>query len=158
MGPAPGCRQPAPLGGIPLDFFGDDAFPLELAAERVFTSERIFNFFNVSADNSVVRSSNQIENNVIFMRKGPHLRRWLALQRAAIEYDMRMITDAYNGESRELRPRVFVENRHDQSLASVSRKILGSVVLSTTETNCVWDGGEPEGAAATLFWACRDSN
>ena len=65
-------------GGIPINFFPDSEFPLELHAERHFTVEPLFRFFNVTADNRRVRYSNQIENNVIVMQKGPHLRRWLA--------------------------------------------------------------------------------
>ena len=83
------------------------------------------------------------------MQKGAHLRRWLASMWTAIEHDVLMVTDAYNGESRGLHPGDFVENRHEQSLASLSRKVLGSILLSNTETACGVVQGTP-------FLACRD--
>lgn len=109
-------------------------FPLQFGHEEHWTNERIFRYFNVSEDDRLIRRSNQLEANVIVMQKGPHLRQWLAAIFAALEHDIWMVTDRYNDEARQLHAGVFVENRHDQSLMSVSRKVVGSIVLSNAET------------------------
>ena len=50
-----------------------------------------------------------------------------------------MITDKYNGETKKTNPS-FKENRHDQSIMSVSRKLLGCDRIDGFETK----GAKPD--------------
>jgi hypothetical protein len=45
-----------------------------------------------------------------------------------LERDPWLFTDKYNEEAKRLHPE-FIDNRHDQSILSVSRKMIGSVVI-----------------------------
>ncbi|KAL7509254.1 hypothetical protein ACHAXN_006271 [Cyclotella atomus] len=108
-------------------------------AESKFTTERIFRAFNVSESSKAgerdyeVRNSGQMEGGTLLMQKGPHLRGWLQIVMDALKMDPWIITDIYNEEARAFNPH-FRENRHDQSLSSVSRKLHGCEVVSGRES------------------------
>ena len=86
--------------------------------------QRVFRAFNVSQDDKdrPIRNTGQIEGGTLLMQKGPHLRSWLKIIQDALLQDPWIITDKYNDEEKALNPR-FRDNRHDQSISSVSRKI-----------------------------------
>lgn len=69
---------------------------------------------------------------VLLMQKGPHLRSWLKIVKDALLRDPWIITDKYNKETMAV-TEAFKDNRHDQSLSSVSRKINGCEMI-TDET------------------------
>ena len=115
-------------------------------SEKFWTVSRIFDYFGVT-DNASVTDTPQLENNVILLQKSSNAFEWLAAVRAALEFDPELTTDFYNDESRRLHPDYFVENRHDQSIASVAHKKLGGILLKY-ETHC--------GRGCGPFWACRD--
>ena len=60
---------------------------------------------------------------MFIMQKGPHLRTWLDMCHAVLQSDPWLITDRYNEDAAEI-DSAFVDNRHDQSIMSVSRKII----------------------------------
>ena len=66
------------------------------------------------------------------MQKGPHLRSWLKIIKDILLQDPWLITDKYNDETKALTPD-FNDNRHDQSLSSLSRKIHGCEMLSADD-------------------------
>lgn len=103
--------------------------------EMKWTTNRLFQAFNVSLDGSGkdVTHSSQYEACTLLLRKGPHFRQWLQLCASVFESDPWLITDRYNEESARLNP-LFKENRHDQSIMSVARKLLGCVVINGSET------------------------
>jgi hypothetical protein len=68
------------------------------------------------------------------MEKGDHLREWLAMVKEILSEDPYIITDNYNTDAQKLNSS-FIDNRHDQSLFSVSRKLIGSVVIDENETD-----------------------
>jgi hypothetical protein len=45
-----------------------------------------------------------------------------------LELDPYVFTDKYNGESKKMNPE-FKDARHDQSVASVVRKLVGSILV-----------------------------
>ncbi len=117
--------------------------------ENKYTVPAIFDFYGVQHNRSITDSP-QIENNVIIVQNGEHTRRWLHLIRTALDSNMWLTTDAYNDDGHSRGPWYFIEARHDQSLASVTRKMVGTIGLRGwgAELDC-WYGGGP-------FWACRD--
>jgi len=107
-------------------------------AEYKWTTQRTFRAFNVSTEDPI-RLSGQIEGGTLLMQKGPHLRSWLKIIQDALLQDPWIITDKYNGEEKALN-RGFKDNRHDQSISSVSRKIHGCENVSGRESK----GNQPD--------------
>ena len=95
--------------------------------EHVFTTGRIFQFYNVTK-NSAVRDSGVYIATILVMQKGPHLRKWLALALRALVDDPCLFTDRDELTSKDADSR-FRTPRHDQSVMSVTRKLVGSVVM-----------------------------
>lgn len=114
-------------------------------AEHKWTTNRVFDAFNVR--NESIRASGQYVGGIIVMRKGPHLRRWLRLVDSVLEADPWLITDRYNREAKAADPD-FIEARHDQSIMSVSRKIVGSVVVP-------YETDRAKRPRLSPFWASR---
>ena len=84
------------------------------------------------------------------MKKNEHLLKIIDLLMKALEYDALMYTDYYN---RGPQHPGFKENRHEQSIFSLLRKIHGSVVIDGDES---WM--QPFGQGESLkypFWATR---
>jgi hypothetical protein len=119
--------------------------------EHVYTTERIFQHFNISETNYAIRNTSQHLGGILVIRKGPHSLRWLSMMENAIEADPLLITDTYNKETSQFNPS-FRDNRHDQSISSVVRKLIGSVLLV--------DETYPPGQTDVPFWAarCRSSS
>jgi hypothetical protein len=121
---------------------------LVYAPEWRYTLPQMFEWFGVQNNRSITHSP-QMENNVIIIQKSDHTRRWLGLVSTALEHDVQLTTDLYNMHARTLVPR-FMENRHDQSLGSVSRKVIGTIRIRG------WGGETTCGSGAGPFWVCRD--
>ncbi|KAK1738937.1 hypothetical protein QTG54_010253 [Skeletonema marinoi] len=102
--------------------------------EYKWTTENVFNAFNVSMEDPI-RRTGQIEGGTLLMQKGPHLRSWLKIIQDALLQDPWIITDKYNHETELLTPD-FRDNRHDQSISSVSRKIHGCEMLNAYVETC----------------------
>ena len=103
------------------------SFSMWFHQERTWTTENIFRYFNVSTTDSI-RTSGQFMATVLVLRKGPHLRAWLDMIKDVLAHDSNLFTDAYNDEARQAYPG-FKDNRHDQSVSSVTRKLIGSIVI-----------------------------
>ena len=114
--------------------------------EHTWTTEHIFKYFNISA-NDRIRTSGQHVGGVLILQKGPHLREWLNLTNKALEEDALMFTDEYNAEDKYTG---FKDNRHDQSVSSVTRKIVGSIVIP--------DDTYPPNQKEFPIWASRRRN
>jgi len=114
--------------------------------EHTWTTEHIFKYFNISA-NDRIRTSGQHVGGVLILQKGPHLREWLNLINKALEEDALMFTDEYNPHTRHTG---FKDNRHDQSVSSVIRKIVGSIVIP--------DDTYPPNQKEFPIWASRSRN
>ena len=110
--------------------------------ERMYTTDAIFEAFNVT-DASITESP-QFMATVMMVQKGPQQRRWLELVDRVMQQDPWIITDLYN---RLTHRRGFRDNRHDQSIFSVSRKIVGSVAVK--------DSTWPPTQCDMPFWASR---
>jgi hypothetical protein len=106
------------------------SFQMKWAIEKHWTTEQIFKYFKISTS-SAAALSGQYLGGAFFMQKGAHCRAVLDTYISAIRYDPGLITDKYNaGQVKE-----FKENRHDQSIFSLARKKLGSLVLNYEEIN-----------------------
>lgn len=122
--------------------------PGNLEREKVWTNTQIFNYLNISLDSDHANSG-QYLGGILVMKKNAHLLKIIDLLIKALEYDPLMYTDHYNWEQHD----GFRENRHEQSLFSLLRKIHGSVVIDGDES---WM--QPFGRGESLkypFWATR---
>ena len=59
-----------------------------------------------------------------------------------IEVDPWLITDKYNEEAKHMNPG-FKDNRHDQSIQSVAKKLLECVTLSAAEHHLKAEADKP---------------
>lgn len=99
--------------------------------EHRFTTDHLFNAFGISND-SPLRTDGQMYGGILIMRKGPHLRLILRSIYEVLRKDPYLITDEYNKEAK-IRDIEFDENRHDQSVHSLARKVHGSVEIRYRE-------------------------
>ena len=86
------------------------------------------------------------------MKKNEHLLKIIKFLIKALEDDPLMFTDHYN-RNNSVQHAEFKENRHEQSLFSLLRKIYGSVVIDGDESWMI-----PFGKGESLkypFWATR---
>lgn len=95
--------------------------------EHQYTTNRIFQAFNVDENDFGIRNSGQIQGGVLIIRNGPHIRKNLSRIYQVLEKDPYLITDIYNEEASQL-DNDFIDNRHDQSLHSITQKKYGSIV------------------------------
>ena len=114
--------------------------------ENKWTTNRIFSYFNVSED-SPIRHSNQYMSTVHILQKGNHSRLYLKIAFEALRADRWMFSDRYNAETMASRGDTFIDNRHDQSILSIIRKLIGSVTFP--------DGTWPLNIPTEPFWASR---
>ena len=123
--------------------------PGSLEMEKKWTIREIFDYFKVDPQ-SEIGTSGQYLGGVFIMQKNEHLEEYMTKFMAAIEYDPLMCTDDYNKKNQIVE---FRENRHEQSISSVLRKKIGSVVIDGDES---WM--QPFGKGESLkypFWATR---
>tara|TARA_B110000259_G_scaffold187847_1_gene243627 strand:+ start:4092 stop:5777 length:1686 start_codon:yes stop_codon:yes gene_type:complete len=119
-----------------------------LEKENKWTNREIFNYLNEST-NGKNANTGQFLGGILVMKKNQHLLKIINLLIKALEDDSLMYTDHYNTNQHP----EFKENRHEQSLFSLLRKIHGSVVLDGDESFMV-----PFGSHESMkypFWAAR---
>jgi len=122
--------------------------PGNLERENVWTNTEIFKYLNVPI-NGEFGDSGQYLGGILVMKKNQHLLKIINLLIKALYDDPLMYTDHY---TQNQHPQ-FKENRHEQSLFSLLRKIHGSIVLDGDESFIV-----PFGAQESMkypFWASR---
>jgi hypothetical protein len=104
-------------------------------SEDMWTSERIFQAYNISADDMDIRHSGQLVGGIKLIRNGANAREMVANVYDLLRKDPFLLTDKYNNETEVLRQQIgitdrpFVENRHDQSITSILSKLYGSVII-----------------------------
>jgi len=126
--------------------------PGNLEREKTWTISQIFKYFDIDLD-SEDANSGQYLGGILVMKKNDHLLKIIDLLIKALEYDPLLYTDYYNWK---LQHAGFRENRHEQSVFSLLRKIHGSVVIDGDES---WM--PPFGQGDSLkypFWATRSKN
>lgn len=101
----------------------------KLEKENNWTCKEIFKYFNIDP-NSDIGESGQYLGGILIMRKNKHLIKILEEVVNVLKNDVNLFTDYYKkGQHKE-----FKENRHEQSITSIIRKIYGSVVIDGDET------------------------
>lgn len=126
--------------------------PGSLEIEKKWTIKEIFDLFNVSIDSDIANSG-QLLGGVLIMKKNKHLMNYMQEYTNIILNNSKLCTDYYN-DKQQLKD--FKENRHEQSITSILRKKMGSVIIDSDESWMV-----PFGKGESLkypFWATRRKN
>ena len=93
--------------------------------EKKWTTKEIFNYFGLKVESEIGKSG-QIIGGILVMEKNDKVIGMYNEYEKVLEHDMFLVTDKYNkGEQTT----IFRENRHDQSVFSIIRKLYGSIVL-----------------------------
>jgi len=116
--------------------------------EKLWTTSQIFKYFNIENGDDVSETG-QYMSTIIMMRKNNHLRKYIEEFEKCIETDKYLITDNYN-EINQLS--CFRDNRHDQSISSIIRKKIGSIVI---EDETWYRTFGTEESLKYPFWATR---
>jgi hypothetical protein len=119
-----------------------------LEKENKWTNREIFNYLNECTDGKHANTG-QFLGGILVMKKNQHLLKIINLLIKALDDNPLMYTDHYKTNQHP----EFKENRHEQSLFSILRKIHGSVVLDGDESFMVPFGGTE--SMKYPFWAAR---
>lgn len=122
--------------------------PGSLEKEKWWSIKEIFNYFKIDL-NSDIANSGQYLGGVLIMKKNQHLMTFMKEFLKIIDLHSDYCTDNYNTSQHHF----FKENRHEQSITSILRKKIGSVVIDCDES---WF--PPFGKGESLkypFWATR---
>ena len=117
--------------------------------EKWWTTSNIFEYFNIKSD-SDIGESGQYLGGVLIMKKNKHLLEYLDKFKKCILENPLLCTDNYNDDNQH---DGFKDNRHEQSMTSILRKIHGSEVIDGDETWII-----PFGQGESMkypFWATR---
>ena len=126
--------------------------PGSLSVEREWTTKEIFDLFGISLY-SPIATSGQYLGGVLVMKKNKHLMDYMKVYTDIILNNAELCTDKFNTNQS---CKDFKDNRHEQSITSVLRKKMGSVVIEKDESWMV-----PFGKDQSLdypFWATRRRN
>ena len=113
--------------------------------EKMYTIKQIFDYFSLE-ENSEIVNTGQLAATVLIMKKNKHLQNILKICNELLDNNNLLITDNYNNKEQY---KLFKDNRHDQSILSIVRKIHGSIEI-TNETY-PFKNNFP-------FWATRKRN
>jgi len=123
------------------------SFQMSIHKEKIWTTKEIFKYFNLDMDGEIANSG-QINDGILIMKKNEHLITIINIWYDVIYDNVLLFTDYYN----HIQVAYFKDNRHEQSIFSIIRKIYGSIVIED-ETYF-----EPFGTQKALkypFWATR---
>ena len=122
--------------------------PGNLEKEKKWTTKQIFEYFKVNINSSIATDCQYMATILIF-QKSPHCNLIIEKYIKALSDDSLLFTDYYNRMNQYLE---FKDNRHDQSILSLIRKIYGSVVIDDETFMHPFGQGE---SLNYPFWAIR---
>ena len=115
--------------------------------EKRWTIKEIFNYFNINL-NDEIANTGQVIATVIILKKNDNTKRLINIWNNILYNKKLLFTDHYNKNQESY----FKDNRHDQSVFSVIRKMSNPILLND-ETYFVPFGNEE--SLKYPFWATR---
>lgn len=115
--------------------------------EKHWTTNQIFDYFYAT---DKIKNSGQLLGGIRIMKKCPNLLKMIKLESKALHDDPWMFTDRYNKKQQSY----FKENRHDQSIFSIIRKLHNPILIP----NETWAPGHRFATKKVFeypFWATR---
>jgi hypothetical protein len=122
--------------------YGILSFQMNHLSEKNWTTKQIFDYFNILTDSSIANSG-QLVGGIFAIKKTDHIINIIKLFFKTLDDNYKLITNAYNKIDQI---DSFKDNRHDQSIFSVLRKIYGTEILNDETSRC--DGQNKPIAAA----------
>ena len=119
--------------------------------EKVWTTHQIFDYFGLD-NNGSIANSGQFVGGIRIMKKNEKLVKLINLESKALYDDALLFTDDYNNKDQAA---YFRENRHDQSVFSVIRKMNNPLILEDETFFKSKSGFESANALKYPFWATR---
>jgi hypothetical protein len=122
--------------------------PGNLEKEKWWSIKQIFDLFQVDPE-SEIGNSGQYLGGILVLKKNDHLMRYMKEYKNIIMRFPVLCTDSLNNQGQH---REFRANRHEQSVTSILRKKMGSVVIDNE------DWMQPFGEGESLkypFWSTR---
>jgi len=101
------------------------SFQMDMYPERNWTTKKIFDYFDVDLESNIATTGQYCAGIIIF-KKNNHSKLFIDEFTKCINFDSQLITDKYNDK---IANRFLKENRHDQSIMSLIRKKIGSIVI-----------------------------
>jgi hypothetical protein len=118
--------------------------------EKYWTTSHIFEYFNIGLDNHILNSG-QILDGILIMKKTTGVISMIDDWYNVIEDDVLLFTDNYNNKNQMS---YFKDNRHEQSIFSIIRK-LGNTIVLNDETYFKPFNKSNKEAMKYPFWAMR---
>lgn len=122
--------------------------------ERNWTTKEIFEYFNINLDSQYAQTG-QYVGGILLMKKNVNCEKIFDEYKKVLEYDKLLFTDFYNKNQSVF----FKDNRHDQSILSIIRKINDTIIIDDeTEFAYNFKGKNKCGSNYSLqfpFWAAR---
>ena len=124
------------------------SFKMSHLPEKSWTTKEIFDYFDVDM-NSDIANNGQLVGGILIMKKTAKLKNKLDLVYKVYEDNPLLVTDYYNKNQASY----FVDNRHDQSIFSIIRKIHKSIELK--DETYFGERGDIRNPVNYPFWATR---
>ena len=141
-------NSPEKYGTLAFQMSGNCG-PGNLEIEKRWTTREIFEHFEVDPNGEIANSGQYWAGGVI-MKKNANLRKYMEVFLSTVLTKPLLCTDCYNNNYQIPE---FRDNRHEQSITSVLRKKMGSVVIDGDES---WMLPFGEGESLKYpFWATR---
>ena len=93
--------------------------------EKDFTTEQLFNYFDINIESEIALST-QLQAGHMFFKKNKESIEYFKEYERLLEKDSKLITDYYSSFKQAQN---FIENRHDQSIFSLMSKKYGSEII-----------------------------
>lgn len=119
--------------------------------EKEWTTKEILNYFKIDSEDNIANTG-QILDGILIMKKNINLIKLINIWYKACYDNPLMFTDYYNDNQHSY----FIDNRHEQSVFSIIRK-MHSPILLEDETNFYPTFGSEE-SLKYPFWATRIKN
>lgn len=119
--------------------------------EKHWTTQEIFDYFHISSEDPIANSGQYIDG-ILIMKKTPSIIQCINKWKQVIYDNPLLFTDHYNKKQASY----FRNNRHEQSILSVLRKMYNTVVIpDETYFKPRWNSAK---ALSVPFWATRKRN
>jgi hypothetical protein len=116
--------------------------------EKRYVTKEIFEYFKCPQE---IQNTGQYHATVLIMKKCEHLEKVINLWLKTAYDNVLLFTDFYNAGQEKY----FIDNRHDQAIFSIIRKIHGSIVIPEDETFDLVIPWLSSGSLNYPFWATR---
>lgn len=126
---------------------GSLAFQLD-QVEKWWSVRQVFEYFGVGTS-SYIANSGQLVGGIFGIKKNYQGQSLIREVLTALSHDPLMFTDNYSSEAQI---ECFRQNRHDQSVFSIARKIMGSDILADETSHYIYGN---EHSKKFPFWATR---